>query len=155
LLADDLAELEAVDGALVVAPTDGGGHWLLQDSAQALGHPAPRSRKERITAPSLARAGAPLAAVVALAFADIETPIVSPIRGEAAFTVINEAYVRFVVDDVAVHLRDLELISTLVAAVPVVRLTRPRSLRALESTSGALEQFASRVARSSTAPEGP
>ena len=42
--------------------------------------------------------------------------------------------VRFVVDEPDLQRRELDLLSDLVARVPIVRLERPRALRALPAT---------------------
>jgi hypothetical protein len=141
LLADDLAEIEVVDGNLRVNPTDDG-HWLRDDTAIALGRPRRcDAAKERVAAPRASPEPVRLAAIVALTFAEVERPTVSPVRGEEAFAVLNAGYVRFIVDDAQVHLRDLEIMSMIAAAVPVVRLARSRSLAAVELTVAAVRDI--------------
>jgi hypothetical protein len=79
---------------------------------------------------------------VALVFEDADRPSMTAVRGEEAFATLNAAYVRFILDDMNVHLRDLSLMSQIAAAVPVVRLARPRSLDSLGLSVDAIAQVA-------------
>ncbi len=128
LLADDTVELEVDGGRLWVAPTERD-CWLLRDAAEALGYVRLDDWKAPVPASRAAERAVGLGAIVVLAFEDdLRSPTLSPLRGVDAFSAINDSYVRFVFDDPAVALRDLDAITDVVAAVPVVRLTRSRSL---------------------------
>jgi hypothetical protein len=145
LLADDVAEIDLVAGGPLVRPVEAD-NWLFGDSAAVVGASAPEDVKAPVVAPRAAQAAVPLGAVVVLEFDDAApAPRVEPIRGQAAFAAVNAAYVRFAIDDVEVHLRDLDAIARIVAASAVVRLSRPRSLDALADTAALLCELASRV----------
>ncbi len=144
LLADDLTEIEFVQGKPAVAPTDGE-HWLFSDSAEALGHAPATVRKDLVPAARVSAGVCPLAAVIALTFSEVDVPVATPVRGEEAFATVNAGYARFIVDDASVHLRDLEHMATIVAAVPVLRFARPRSLAGLADTTSVLESLLARV----------
>ena len=148
LLADDLTEVDAEETNFVVNPSDDV-HWLLGDSAAALGHATVGDQKESLAAARVAREPFTLAAIYVLAFgADDSAPALEVLRGEAAFEAVNAAYVRFVVDDASVHLRDLDSLARLAAAAPIYRLLRPRSFQRIRETTALLE----RVVRSAAAP---
>jgi hypothetical protein len=146
LLADDLTEIELVEGKLLVAPSERW-HWLLGDSAGALGY-GTASRKEARLAMRVGTVPVPLAALVSLAFGDDgASPALAPLRGAAAFLAINSAYSRFVVDDPATIQGDLHRIADLVAAVPMFTLTRPRSFADLPCVAALVGELVERFRR--------
>jgi hypothetical protein len=130
LLADDLAEIEILRDRVIVTPT-AHHHWLLADSAFALGHPTPRRSKDAVLAARVAAAPCRVAGIIVLAFGHEASPVMAAVRGQSAFSAINAAYARFVVDDAGSQLRDLDFIGKIAASVPVYTLTRPRSFAAL------------------------
>jgi hypothetical protein len=152
LLADDMVEIEVEDGRHRVASTEQA-HWLLRDSAEALGHPVADRWKTPVEAARPAAKDVPLAALVALAFGpDGSTPELTPLLGTEAFGAINAAYVRFLFDDPTVESRDLHAIADLVAAVPVLTLARPRSLAALDRTASLVNDFVRRLTEGGATP---
>ncbi len=138
LLADDLAHIGVAHGDVTVEPSEKE-HWLFADSAAATGRAGHAAGKGGLMATRVATGSCPLDAIVELAFGEVAAPVLTPVRGEAAFEALNAAYVRFILDDARVHLRDLEWLAVIVASVPVVRLTRPRSFDALDRTVSTLE----------------
>ena len=155
LLADDTVEIDAAPpgaGGFLVAASEAS-HWLLRDSAEALGHGPQERWKQPVEAARPARAAVPLGAIVALSFGpDGSAPAISALRGLEAFTVINQSYVRFVFDEPDVAARDLDAIADLVATVPIVTLARAPSLTsaALARTADALSQFVHNLPRGAT-----
>jgi hypothetical protein len=70
-----------------------------------------------------------IAAIVQLAFDDdLAEPALVPLRGHQAFAKLSRSMFRFVVDDPAVQLRDLDFLTRLARAVPAHELRRPRRL---------------------------
>ncbi len=147
LLADDLASIDLLPPPARVAPHEGS-HWLIADSAAALGHAPVAGTKGPVPAARPAVIAAPLAAMFVLAFGDSEDVSATSVRGHAAFAAVNEAFVRLVVDDPTVHLRDLDAIALIVASAPMVTLARPRSLKALGAVARSFPALASRVVSS-------
>jgi hypothetical protein len=139
LLADDLTEIDVAEAPPVVLPTEDS-HWLLADSAVTLGFAEPRRRKDPLRSARPATGPVPLGAVIALSFAD-GAPALTPLVGKDAFAALTAVYVRFVVDDMAVHLRDLDLMARLVAAAPTLTLVRPRSFGSLGATADLLARL--------------
>jgi hypothetical protein len=147
LLADDLAEVDLLGDRVVVSPT-ADHHWLLGDSASALGHPPPTRPKDAVPAARVAPEPRRLAAIVVLAFGPESSPTtLTSVRGRSAFSVINAGYARFVVDDARIQLRDLDLIGRIAGSVPVHTLTRPRSFAALADTAQVLVRLAAHPLR--------
>jgi hypothetical protein len=139
LLADDLVTIDRRDDVYAVAPTDSV-HWLLPDSRDALGLSRAGVAKLPVDTPrggaTIESANARLCAIVSLCFDDTSpTPRLSPIGGVESFEAINAGFVRFVVDEPQVALRDLDEISRLAASVPVFRLTRRRAFEDLASAA--------------------
>jgi len=153
LLADDTVEVETDRGTLVVRPSEAS-HWLLRDAAEALGHARPEGWKGPVDAVHVATHALPIAALISLTFGpEGLPPALTPLRGLAAFAAINTSFVRFVFDDPAVAVRDLDAIAALVAAVPMMTLVRPRSLTMLDRTAALLADFVPKLA-DATAPGG-
>jgi hypothetical protein len=146
LLADDLTEIDVVEGKLLVCPSERW-HWLLGDSAGALGYP-PAPDKEARLARRVGTEPVPLAALVSLAFGDGgAAPALTPLRGAGAFLAINAAYSRFVIDDPATIQGDLHRIADLVAEVPMFTLTRPRSFADLPRVATLVCELVERLNR--------
>jgi hypothetical protein len=144
LLADDLAEIEREHDCHVVRPSESA-HWLLCDSAEALGYGSHSARKQKIVA-HVPASPARLGAVVQLSFDACDSPSLSPLRGSAAFAGVSAAYVRFAVDDARVSQRDLHVIANLLASVPAFTLHRARSLRELSPTGALLRRLVRELA---------
>jgi hypothetical protein len=91
--------------------------------------------------------------IVVLAFGCESSPVIAAVRGQPAFSAINAAYARFVVDDAGAQLRDLDLIGKIAASVSVHTLTRPRSFAALGETAELIVRLATRPPRDGFASE--
>jgi hypothetical protein len=151
LLADDLVFLDERDGGHHVEVTDSS-HWLLPDSLAAMGWAAgdgagkskiPARQPPITSAPS----SVPLRALIALSFDDTASPpILCPVEGIERFEVVNQGYVRFVIDDPLVLVRDLDQIARLGGAVPMFRLSRRRVFDDLAAVARVLLELAERLA---------
>ena len=142
LIADDLVEMTLTSTESLAQPTETE-HWLLPDSSAELGHPGRQGGgKVAWRSPRVARGPVPTAAFVVLAFAqDHAVPALQPLRGEATFSALNAGFVRFLVDDSDVLLRDLDTLARLVQSAPSFTLSRPRSLEALDGVARVLQDL--------------
>lgn len=141
--ADDTVALEFVRGgsgaaegseAIDLVPTETRS-WLLPDSCRALGAPVAED-KHAVEPPALASRAARLQAIVLPTFGDQQEPTLARIQGTASLATLVPSVVRFVIDEPSVHLRELDQLTRLVAAVPIYALIRPRDLaRHSESTA--------------------
>jgi len=134
LLADDVVTLERRAENYFIVPS-ATSHWLFPDSSEALGFPAADQSHAKLPFAAVGRrdpsdiAGVPLRALVALRFDDeVAQPQLTSAEGLASFNVINEGFIRFVVDSPEVALRDLDQISALSANVPTLQLVHRGSL---------------------------
>jgi hypothetical protein len=135
LSSDDAVALERHGGTWLVKPLESE-HWLDADARRAaLGIDRPSVDKEPVDARRIAMEDTPLAFVAELAFADVPAPRFVVHEGLAAIAAVLPLIVRFVLDDPDLQKRELDLLHHLVAAVPIVRLERPRDLRYLDATN--------------------
>lgn len=77
---------------------------------------------------------AELVAFVELAFADVESPRLVKLHDVDALAALIPQAVRFVLDEPALHRRELDSLVALVESVPVYKLERPRDLARLART---------------------
>ncbi len=151
LLADDLVFLEERDGAYHVEATDSA-HWLLPDSLAAMGWACGDGEgKSRIPARQPVAAErprtVPLRAMIPLSFDEAAgPPTLRPLAGLELFEAVNRGFVRFVIDEPEVLVRDLDQIARLSAAVPMFRLIRRRAFADLEDVARVLLELAERLA---------
>jgi hypothetical protein len=135
LSSDDAVALEREGDTWMVKPLETE-HWLDADARHAvLGLDTPSADKEPAPATRVAKDDARLAFIAELAFADVAEPRFVVHEGLAAIGAVLPLIVRFVLDDPALQRRELDLLHHLVAAVPIVRLERPRDLRYLTATN--------------------
>ncbi|HVM69360.1 MAG TPA: hypothetical protein VM204_05935 [Gaiellaceae bacterium] len=141
LLSDDAVAVDAAPEGYVVTALEEH-HWLdaaarhavsRMTSGEGAGEDVAdgdrQQGKRAVTASRLGRRGV-LRAIVDLAFAEGPARIVRASGLEAMAALVPQA-VRFVLDDPAVHRKEIESLGRLVEAVPVFRLERPRSLALL------------------------
>jgi hypothetical protein len=62
------------------------------------------------------------------------------LQGSAVGAVLERAMIRFVVDEPAVHVADLETLANLAVHVPVYELSRPRGEEHFRATRETLER---------------
>ena len=149
LLADDLVTIDRRADTHWALARDSN-HWLSADSMAAVGLGRiagdAGEAKSPVRAPNRSSTAAPhgarLRALVQLAFDDsVSAPALRRLEGRESFEAINGGYVRFIIDDAAVCLRDLDQISRLSTAVPTYRLTRRRAFADLESVARVLHNL--------------
>lgn len=107
--------------------------WLAPDARAFLGLDG--------AAPALVQGVETPAAVgawVALRFAD-GPPALSRLRGAAAVRALAEAQIRFVLDEPAIHARDLRRLFSALERVPMYELVRPRQLDRMSESAVLLE----------------
>jgi hypothetical protein len=92
----------------------------------------PDGRKLPIAAPRLGQGGE-LVGLVELAFTD-GPPRISRCSALEAMTAVIPQAVRFVLDDPAIHRREVEALARLVEKTPCFRLERPRDLALLSAS---------------------
>jgi hypothetical protein len=149
LLADDTVELEPTRAGYDVGATETS-HWLAADVTAEFGLVPADLRKGPTPARRVARASTPLAGVLVLDFIDeASSPKVTPLRGHGAFEALSASFVRFLLDDPTVTLRDLDTLARIVASVPVFLFSRPRRLAALDRSAAAIAELSDRLACSS------
>lgn len=128
LSADDAVALERLPSGWMVKALESD-HWLDAVARHAvLGENATYANKEPIPAARVAGADNPLAMIVDLAYADVERPFLVRQNGVDALGCLLPLVVRFLLDDAGANRRELDQLHDLVAAVPIVRLVRPRNL---------------------------
>jgi len=152
LLADDTVELEVSRAGYSVGATETS-HWLLSDAATELGFASIPGRKAPRAAARVAHESARLAAIVVLQFDDDASPAtLTPLRGHPAFEGLTASFVRFLLDDSRVALRDLDTLSHLARAVPILLLRRPRRLAALAQSASLIRELGQRLTSADGAP---
>lgn len=128
-LADDILPLDPALRAVPSKPL----LWLAPDARAFLGlpgpAPAPVEGVETATA---------VGAWVALRFAD-RPPALSRLHGVAAVRALAEAQIRFVLDEPAIHARDLRRLCDALERVPMYELVRPRALDRMSDSAVLLE----------------
>jgi hypothetical protein len=144
LVADDTLELERRGTVYSAAATELS-HWLTPDAAAAIGFGFVAARKEPCQASRVAAASSDLSALFVLRFSDDDLTETVPLTGRAAFEALSGSYVRFILDDPAVALRDLDALAEIVANVPIFSLSRPRRLEALDRQARVVADVASAV----------
>lgn len=136
LVADDAVAIERVADSWRAVPLERD-HWLDDAARRAVGAVRP-DVGVGFKAPEPARAVAtdPLAigVIAVLEWADVDAPRALRVRGIDAMAALVPLLVRFVIDEPAVQRQEFDLISDLVARVPIVRLERPRAFAALSTT---------------------
>lgn len=134
LLADDAVALDREPTGWLVAPLEEN-HWLDEGARRALDLPLVEGGKAPVRAPRVATRPVPLVAFVDLVFADIATPRLARVEGTiAALAALVPQVVRFVLDEPDAQRHELEVLSDLVATIPVLCLARPRGYDALGAT---------------------
>lgn len=140
LFADDAVAVDAVKNgeAWVVTPAESD-HWLDASARRAIGVAsdvaAVDDEKVAVRAAHPGRGTARLDALVDLVFADVSEPRLTRLAGVDALACIVPQAIRFVLDDPELQKRELDTLVRLVAAVPVFRLERPRSLALLGASA--------------------
>jgi hypothetical protein len=132
-------------------------HWLDEAARCAVGLDAPGHAGETATsvgkaplpATRSASGAAPLKALVALVFRDVPAPRWTRLRGVDAIAALVPQSVRFVLDDPAVHRRELDRLARIVETVPVFQLERSRDLAQLDATGALVEDVLIRDAKDS------
>jgi hypothetical protein len=132
LLADDAVGVDVTANGWVVQPHELD-HWLDGAARRALGEgtAADEPRKAPVRSTSLASEPTMLAAFVALEFADVEPKLIR-LHGIEAVAPLVPQVARLVIDEPERQKRELDLLFSLVDALPVHRLVRPRDLDRLE-----------------------
>ena len=130
-LADDTLAIEFQACGVFVKATEQVS-WLVPDARAAFNLP-PGEYKSAASPPRVAE-GAPLRLLVVPAFGDVQRPTLERIRGVAVLAGLVPAVVRFVIDDPAVQMREIEQLERLASAVPIYSLVRPRALERLDES---------------------
>jgi hypothetical protein len=134
LLADDTLALERAGAGFEVLPTEAR-HRLREDSARHFGFPEEHAGKGETPAERVASTPVELRAIVMLAPDEsASAPAMRRLSGRQAFTAVAGQLFRFVLDEPEVDLRDFELVSDVVRAVPVYELTRTGYLSKLDAS---------------------
>jgi hypothetical protein len=135
LLADDVAPLRHVHGAVWVQPSESE-HELRPDVARAVGLPS-SGVKTRLRPARRAERAARLGACVVLSFDDAATvPAIERLPSARAFAAVARATMRFVVDEPDVLRAELDALARVVAQAPVYVLRRSRDLANLDVSAG-------------------
>jgi hypothetical protein len=133
LLSDDCLP---IDG-LQAMPSDSFG-WIDHVARQALGISGGEGK--RATAPSrVARAAVPLRRIIVLTFRDDLR--LTRLAGSSVAGVLSRAMIRFVLDEPAVHVADMQRLSELASSVEVLELGRPIGLVHIDETVAAIERL--------------
>lgn len=134
LLADDAVAIEPGSGAKTwtVLPREID-HWLDAPAIVALGREPSGGVKEPLRASHPAQVPARLVAFVELSFAEGE-PSASPLHGIEAVGTLVPQVARFVLDEPERQRSELDLLHSMVDAVPIIKLERPRRFDALART---------------------
>ena len=147
LVADDTAAV-SIDshGSVAVSPTQVV-HWLTDRAVDALGFVTEQSSLKIPVAPSVAALGAArLRAIVVLVFEEgVPTPRVEALKGMRAFRPLSDSSFRFVVDEPATTLADLDFLSRVIRTTTIVRLVRAKRWSDLSATADAVEACLRRV----------
>ena len=126
LLADDCLQIEGASARASDAEA-----WIDRDE-----HSKTPSRPKNV-----ATNGGPIAAIFVLAFgAEVR---ITRLHGSAVGAALERAMIRFVLDEPAVHVTDLERLGNLAARVPVYELSRPRGEKYFQATREELERLLS------------
>jgi hypothetical protein len=128
LLADDAALLEVGPSAVQVLPAEEE-HWLTSESCRALGVVPRRAvagrNKHARRATRIAHSPWPLAVVIALRFArSVAAGALCPLRGGDAARMLLGASIRFDPEDGAARRRELEQLTRVYDAAPILELVR-------------------------------
>jgi hypothetical protein len=144
LLADDTVALEQVRDGFEVLPTEAR-HFLHEDSARYLGLCAEEGEKTENIADRVGSCATGLHAIMIMALDDkAPEPALRRLVGREAFVSVATQLFRFVLDEPEVDLRDFDLVSKLVHAVPIYKVTRTAFLSDLDlSVKLVLKQFGS------------
>lgn len=102
--------------------------WVDDDGSRRPAEPARRATRP-----------APLVALVELRFHDA-APTLEALSGASALAVASSALVRFVVDEPAIHVRDLDRLTAIVQSLRVFRWSRPRNLAKLDEVVAMLDE---------------
>lgn len=141
LLSDDMARLELDDGNCYVTPSDAE-HFLHGDAREALAiERGAEDLKVYVSASRVALDPARLRALVALEFADGDSPSLRRLRGHDLLATILPCIPRMLVDDPLLQARELAQLRTLCDMVPVYALSRPRQLSGLRAAGDLLENL--------------
>jgi hypothetical protein len=107
-----------------------------------LAHPSERQcRVDNARSLNAASTPATVKAIVRLSFAEVDRPVLKPVRGALAVAIVLDSIVRFVVDEPEVNRRDMQSIANVVDVVPVFDLVRPRSLERIGESIDILEKL--------------
>ena len=137
LVADDatpIAFTSPQDDAVLALPSEDA-TWLLPDARAALG--ANDAGKTKLPIPAALKAREPTVLVrsIRLIFDDaLDGPELHAVSGQEAFRALSMACFRFVLDDDAVAVSDLDRLSRLSVLAPLTELRRPRAMRLLDQS---------------------
>jgi hypothetical protein len=146
LTGDDVAHLEALDGHVEASRVCS--HILpsleefslTQAACHALQVAANPLREKTQIVAEKSRFPVPIGAFLTLAFA-AGAPRMEPLNGAAKVRALFQSMARFAVDDPARTAQDLDWAVAMASKWPVVHLTRPRDLAALEEASLLLLEY--------------
>jgi hypothetical protein len=134
MLSDDTLILEESGAGFMALPTEAT-HWLRPDAA-ALFHQVGGPR-QKLGVPGARPSLHPveLGLVLKLTFDEALTkPCIRTMGGAETFHALTQSHMRFAIDDPAVMIRDLELLSRLSSTIPIRELRRPRTHEVLAMT---------------------
>jgi hypothetical protein len=135
LLSDDTVSFLFEPGRALLLPVDET-HALRPDVARTMGLQPDGERKVLRPAQRAARTPVPIRALVTPVFDDAaKAPLLRPVHGLGAFSVVNRAVIRFVVDDPVTQRRELDNIARIVEQAPLFELVRSRDLANLPATA--------------------
>lgn len=143
LLRDDITPVELTRGAVEVAPADAA-HSLCDDAVTVLGTAPTKVQSDGkvYVAATVAAQPVTLRHIVALAFDDaLGEPTLEPLRGGHALEALVPAVVRFVVDEPARQVAELEALDRMLGVVRLHRLRRPRNLHGLDASAALIESL--------------
>lgn len=131
LVADDVLRITPRAGALFATATERE-HWLVPASRSALGLAQTTAGKTAVSAPRVAHEEVRVTALVALVWDDAASePRLERLRGQRAIAAVVPSWVRFVIDDPAEHVRELDRIEALLGGAPLFELRRRKDFATL------------------------
>jgi len=134
VLADDTSPISFEENAAIITTGDPE-LWLWPDARAALGAGDDSTDKRPVDFPAHAIERLEVAAIVALAYADVPAPGLGPLHGHAALVPLLAGIVRLVIDEPATQLREIAQLDQLVRKTKILQLTRPRKLSCLSESA--------------------
>jgi hypothetical protein len=151
-MADDALAIE-LPAASVQATRIESHHWLVAESAEALGLSAtrPSPSKHPVVPPRVRQESAFLEAIVKLSFDEgARSPELDRLQGRACFQTLSLSAMRFILDEPEVMLRDFQQVASLAERVPVFELRRPLGVAGVAADARAIASLLDSAGRASS-----